>query len=69
LIWHKFYQTVHPNNGIAQDYVMTHMWFNIADVNGYQDALNKRDSVAEIMTPSQIQEAQKLAREWVAEHP
>ena len=56
------------NLGVAHDYVMSHMWFTIASVNGYQDAFKKRDSVAEKMTPSQIQEAQKLAREWMAEH-
>ena len=54
--------------GVTHDYVMSHMWFTIAGVSGYQDALNKRDSVAEKMSPSQIQEAQKLAREWMAKH-
>ena len=57
------------SSGATQDYVMSHMWFSIAGENGDQDAFNKRDSVAEKMTPSQIQEAQKLAREWMANHP
>ena len=57
------------NLGVAHDYVMSHMWFNIAAVNGYQDAFEKRDSVAEKMTQSQIAEAQKLAREWMAKYP
>jgi TPR repeat protein len=56
------------NLGVAHDYVMSHMWFTIAGDKGYQDAFNKRDSIAEKMTSSQIQEAQKLAREWMAKH-
>lgn len=54
--------------GVAQDYVMSHMWFNIAGMNGYQGAYNKRDSVSKKMTPSQIREAQKLTKEWIAKH-
>jgi TPR repeat protein len=56
------------NLSVAHDYVMSHMWFTIAGEKGYQDAFNKRDSVAEKMTPSQIQEAQNLSKEWMAEH-
>ena len=56
------------NLGVAHDYVMSHMWFNIAGVNGYQDAFTRRDSVAEKMTPSQIQEAQIHASEWMAKY-
>jgi TPR repeat protein len=56
------------NLSVAHDYVMSHMWFTIAGEKGYQDAFNKRDSVAEKMTPSQIQEAQNLTKEWMAEH-
>jgi len=57
------------NLGVAHDYVTSHMWFNIAGANGYQGAFKKRDSVAQKMTPSQIQGAQKLAREWMAKNP
>lgn len=56
-------------SGVAQDYVMSHMWFDIAAEQTYRDASNMRDSVAKIMTPQQIQEAQNLAKEWITEHP
>jgi hypothetical protein len=50
--------------GVLQDYVRAHMWFNLSAAQGYQDAVKNRDMVALRMTPSQIAEAQKLAREW-----
>jgi hypothetical protein len=51
-------------NGVPQDYVQAHMWFNLAGVQGDEDATKKRDIVAAKMTPDQIAEAQRLAREW-----
>ena len=49
--------------GIPQDYVLAHMWFNLASANGDKDAVTNRDSVSKLMSNAQIQEAQKLARE------
>jgi TPR repeat protein len=53
------------------DNVSAHMWFNLAAAHfPLSDAINRsasrkdRDLVAEKMTPEQIAEAQKLAREW-----
>jgi hypothetical protein len=40
------------------------MWFNLAAAAGYQDAVKDRDMAAQHMTPAQLAEAQKLAREW-----
>ena len=54
--------------GVLQDYVMAHMYFNISAVSGNKDAIKSRGIVEERMTPSQIAEAQKLAREWVQAH-
>ena len=51
-------------NGVAQDYVQAHMWYNLAAEQGVKLAIENRDSAAEEMTPAQIAEAQKLAREW-----
>jgi TPR repeat protein len=51
--------------GVPQDYVRAHMWFNIAASSGDKDASQNRDIVAQRMTPSQIETAQKLARECV----
>ena len=54
--------------GIAQDYTRAHMWFNLAGVKGDSDAIKNRDIVAKLMTPQQVAEAQKLARECQARH-
>jgi hypothetical protein len=40
------------------------MWFNLSAAQGEQKAVEDRDKVAQRMTPAQIAEAQKLAREW-----
>ena len=50
--------------GVAKDYVRAHMWFSLAAAQGDANAANNRDSVAKLMTPAQIAEAQKLAQEW-----
>jgi TPR repeat protein len=50
--------------GVPQDYVIAHMWFNLAAASGNKNAAEARDEVAAKMTPAQIAEAQKLAREW-----
>ena len=54
-----------PNN------VSAHMWFNLAaahfpasDTEGRGAAIRNRDLVAKKMTPEELAEAQKLAREW-----
>ena len=36
----------------------------VAATNRYRDAYSLRDHAASFMTPAQIAEAQKLAREW-----
>lgn len=53
---------------VPQDYVLAHMWSNIAAANGALKAAENRQSVQLEMTPAQITEAQKLAREWMAKH-
>jgi uncharacterized protein len=51
-------------DGVPQDYATAHMWLNLAAASGYRIAAQARDRVASKMTPAQIAEAQKLAREW-----
>ena len=51
-------------HGVPQDYVSAHMWMNLSGSNGYKDAVKNRNIVEEKMTPSQIEEAQRLARNW-----
>jgi len=49
---------------VTQDYILAHMWYNLSAAKGNKIARKNRDSLAEKMTPPQIAEAQKLAREW-----
>ena len=49
--------------GVPQDYVQAHMWFSLSAAQG-DGATKNRDIIAAKMTPAQIAEAQKLAREW-----
>jgi uncharacterized protein len=55
--------------GVPQDYVEAHKWWNLAAAQGNADAVKNRDIVAKRMTPAQIAEAQKLAREWKPKKP
>ncbi len=50
--------------GGPQNYVHAHMWSNVAAARGMKNAAKYRDEIAQHMTPTQIAEAQKLAREW-----
>jgi TPR repeat protein len=57
--------------GVPQDYVRAHMWFNLSasrwpatEAERRDKAVKLRDIIASRMTPAQIAEAQKLAREW-----
>ena len=59
----------YEGKGISQDYVQSHKWFNLAGASGNEDAREKRDIVAKQMTSEQIDEAQRLAREWMEAHP
>jgi TPR repeat protein len=58
-------------HGVPQDYVQAQKWFNLAaseftslDKKPLSAAVADRDRVAAKMTPAQIADAQKLAREW-----
>jgi TPR repeat protein len=48
--------------GVGQDYVRAHMWFNLAAPKDPKAAA-KRTELAKAMTPQQIVQAEKLARE------
>ena len=60
-------------NGVPPDYVLAHKWFNLAatrlsssgsEKEGWNAVVTERARVEVLMTPEQIAEAQKLAREW-----
>jgi hypothetical protein len=59
-----------PGSKIPKDHIEAHKWMSLAaaratggDQKRFADA---RDSLAEVMTPEQIAEAQKRASEWTA---
>ena len=41
------------------------MWLNLAAAQQFDGAQENRDEVAKRMTPDQIDEAQRKAREWL----
>ena len=59
----------HEGQVVPQDYAQAHRWYNLAASRfppgeERDKAVKNRDHVAKRMTPAQISEAQKLAREW-----
>jgi hypothetical protein len=60
--------------GVPQDYVQAHMWSNLAAAQNHESQelakllREMRDDIAKEMTQAQIAEAQRLAREWLAQH-
>jgi TPR repeat protein len=51
--------------GVGVDMIAAHKWFNLAAVRGMEAAKAWRNQLAAEMAPSQIAEAQRLAREWL----
>jgi TPR repeat protein len=58
-------------NGVPRDPVQAHLWFDLAssrfpatDKEKRAATAGRRDEVASRMTPGQVAEAQRLAREW-----
>ena len=60
-------------NGVPQDYVQAHMWYSLSASQSseaeWANRAKNRDLTAQRMTPDQLAEAQRLAREWGAAHP
>ena len=51
-------------NGVIQDFIEAHKWFNLAAARNHGHAAQARDATAARMTPAQIGRAQELARRW-----
>lgn len=51
--------------GGATDFVQAHMWFNLAASRGFEAAKDSRRELADMMSMSEVAEAQKRAREWL----
>ena len=52
-------------NGVRKNMVYAHMWVNLASSNEFEMAKQLMELITELMTPSQIEEAERLARECV----
>lgn len=50
--------------GVPQDYVQAYAWYNLAAAQGNKDAAASRTKLMEKMTPTQIEEGQRLSREY-----
>ncbi|MEO0462342.1 MAG: hypothetical protein AAF127_04370 [Pseudomonadota bacterium] len=60
-----FYST--GSNGVECDMIEAHKWFNLAASRGHDEAAFCRADVADEMTAREIAEAQRLARQWLAD--
>jgi TPR repeat protein len=64
LAFAKLGRMYEKGRGVPQDFIKAHMWYNLSAAHGETRAAEIRDTVAKQMTPAQIAEAQRLAREW-----
>ncbi len=55
------------SNGAACDLIEAHKWFNLAAARGHEEAAHCRADISEEMTAREIAEAQRRARQWLAE--
>ncbi|MFO6446864.1 hypothetical protein ACLBKU_06915 [Erythrobacter sp. NE805] len=55
------------SNGAPCDLIEAHKWFNLAAARGHEEAAHCRADIAEEMTAREIAEAQRRARQWLAE--
>jgi TPR repeat protein len=50
--------------GVPVDNVQAYLWHDRAAAQGVQNAAEKRDLIAKLLTRAEIAKAQKLAQEW-----
>lgn len=55
------------SHGVSCDLIEAHKWFNLAAVGGHAEAQMCRADISEEMTAREIAEAQRRARQWLAE--
>jgi TPR repeat protein len=55
------------SNGAPFDLIEAHKWFNLAAARGHEEAAHCRADISEEMTAREIAEAQRRARQWLAE--
>lgn len=55
------------SNGAPCDLIEAHKWFNLAAARGNVEAASCRADISDEMTAREIAEAQRRARQWLAE--
>lgn len=55
-------------DGVPMDYVSAHKWMSLAAMAGSSEARTLRAELARDMTPAELAEAQRQAREWQRAH-
>jgi len=56
----------YEGRGAPKDYVMAHMLWNMSAVQGNKNAEEMSGSITKLMTPAQIEQSHRQAREWVS---
>ena len=54
----------YQGNKVHKDYALAHMWWNICGSSGKKECMGNRNIVEKRMSPSQIEKAQEMARNW-----
>ena len=54
--------------GVPKDDVLAYMWANLSIAQGNEKASEIRDLLETRMSGTQIEEAQRLSREWMDKH-
>ncbi len=52
-------------SGVDVDMIEAHKWFNLAALNGNEEAMACRADISDDMTAREIAEAQRQARAWL----
>ncbi|MDR3422861.1 MAG: hypothetical protein P4L80_16725 [Xanthobacteraceae bacterium] len=55
--------------GVQRNFVIAYGWFSLASAQGDNKAHELLNGLERYMTPAQIADAQKMARDWLAAHP
>jgi hypothetical protein len=65
-------ETVGVTTGVPEDKVLAYMWYDLAAAQGGEGgeiAQGFKDILEERMSRTQINEAQRMSREWLEAHP
>ena len=53
---------------VSQNLVAAHKWFNLAALNGSESAKQYRREISREMSPTDVADAQRQARDWLTLH-